>query len=82
MFIEKRKKIKLKEAGKKTIIKYFPLLANLIRFIRNTEALNRQLEYRGALGFHFNGPNSMQEGSFEPQETLFFENQSLNLICL
>lgn len=65
--------MKFKEAGRKAIIKYFPLLVNLIRFIRDTEALNRKLEYREALGFCFNGPISMQEGSFEPQETLLFE---------
>ena len=41
-----------KEAGKKAIIKYFPLLVNLIRFMRDTEALNGKLEYREALGFH------------------------------
>ena len=55
------------------LLSRFPLLADAYRFWRDSKPLKRPLEYRSALGFKFNGPESMELGVFEPQETIIFE---------
>ena len=57
----------------KPLVKRFPLVANYYRYLRDAKALNEEVKYRESLSFFFNGPQSMQEGTFEPQETLIFE---------
>jgi FkbM family methyltransferase len=51
----------------------FPSIADAYRYLRDSKPLKRPLELRPALGFKFNGPESMEQGVFEPQETIIFE---------
>jgi len=50
-----------------------PLLADYYRYRRDSKPLMRSVKYREALGFSFNGPDSMEKGLFEPDETEIFE---------
>lgn len=56
----------------KPLVERFPTLAAYYRFKRDSKNLKQEVSYRGALGFYFNGPEAMQDGTFEPQETGIF----------
>ena len=58
----------------KPVIERFPLLAANYRFSRDWFKLRRPVLYRDKLGFYFNGPTEMENGTFEPEETLLFES--------
>jgi FkbM family methyltransferase len=57
----------------KPLLNNFPLIANCYRYVRDYRELNKDVKYRNILGFFFNGPKAMEEGTFEPQETFIFE---------
>jgi hypothetical protein len=48
----------------------FPLIADAYRYWRASNPLKRALGFRPAFGFKFNGPESMEQGVFEPQVRL------------
>lgn len=58
----------------KPVIERFPLLAANYRFSRDWLKLRRPVLYRDELGFYYNGPADMENGTFEPEETLLFES--------
>ena len=57
----------------KPIVQKLPLLADYYRYMRDSKYLKKKVDYRESLGFFFNGHRSMEEGTFEPQETFLFE---------
>ncbi len=57
----------------KPLIEKIPGAAGYYRYLRDSKALNREVELRDNLGFRFNGDSSMEKGEFEPQETAIVE---------
>lgn len=57
----------------KTIIKKSSFMSSYYRRRRDFASLNRAVAYRERLGFYFNGPAEMEDGIFEPRETMIFE---------
>lgn len=57
----------------KAIVKMSPLMSSYYRRRRDFASLNRVVSYRENLGFYFNGPVEMENGVFEPRETMIFE---------
>ncbi|WP_050929796.1 hypothetical protein [Aestuariivita boseongensis] len=64
MDIERRLKPFVKKA--------FPILSAFHKYRREYKLLHRDVEYREALGFYFNGSPAMEQGVFEPDETQVF----------
>lgn len=58
----------------KPFVEKIPGGAAYYRFMRESKALNDEVEFREKLGFHFNGNCSMEKGEFEPQETAIIES--------
>jgi len=57
----------------KPFVEKFPILANFYRYMRDEKALTAEIKLRKKLGFFFNGNTAMEEGVFEPNETLIIE---------
>lgn len=59
--------------GAKRLAKRSRTVSRLYRQWQLRRQLSRNVAFREALGFRFNGSDPMQKGVFEPAETLFFE---------
>jgi FkbM family methyltransferase len=57
----------------KPLVEAFPALATYYRYRRDLGYLTREVLYRDALGFKFNGPVAMEAGTFEREETRIFD---------
>ena len=58
----------------KRILKKSSLLAQMYRNLRVRKKLSAEVTFKKALGFKFNGPDDMESGQFEPDETYIFES--------
>lgn len=57
----------------KPLVEKCPPLADFYRFRRDSRQVSRDVEFRNALGFRFNGHKDMEAGTFEPDETRIIE---------
>jgi len=55
------------------LIEKFPLVSGCYRYVRDSKDFRKEIRYRKHLGFLFNGEDSMEQGNFEPHETIIFD---------
>ena len=58
----------------KNFVKKLTNLAGFYRYLRDSKALNGKVKYRKNIGFFFNGNSLMENGDFEPQETIIIDS--------
>ena len=57
----------------KPLVEKFPNISELYRLLRDAKKLRKPVIYREALNFKFNGAADMENGMFEPSESLIFD---------